>query len=335
MAPLKSERRVFLWRISPLTTPKGAPSVTIEEILNLLTSAFNEKRAFAFVDDEGRVVPAQESAKNCIFIADLAVTHDGKEFRLLINRGDPDVAHPSFINPSAFTVKNVTPGLDEVQGWSAHMVIHLMPDRTGAYRAVFEKMQNVSSTLVQRYFDSILDSLTKDDARFHFQKYTKRSKKSVAETRPYKLRLGINKVPSEDLMKDVAAGTLSSITLIRHQPEYAGPGDPIIVKSIKEKLVIGTKKIDESSIKGYMRDLIRWGKINHYDEIQFGVTDLPGGASSSPRFTMEKADAMDTIYSRTRRITGFSKLLESCYQEIDVEIIEKMTQELYNENIWK
>lgn len=336
MVALKSERRVYLWRMSPHATPKDASvDVKLIDILGLLKAAFDAKQAFAFVDADGKVVPSKDAAENCIFIADFKMSADGSTCRLLINRGDPDVAHPSFINPSALTVKNVPPGRGEVQGWSAHMVIRTKADPTGNHRAAFERMQNVSSTLVQRYLDALLDQATEGKPEYTFEKVLKKGKKSVVETRPYKLRLGINKVPSEDLLNDVKNGALTAITLIRRNPEYSGPGNPTVITSVKERLVIRTHKLEKDKAIDYIKDVTQWGKSNDYDEVQFSVTDLPGDTSANPRFAIEKADAMDTIYSRTHRITGFQKLLETCYQEIEPEIADKMSAELSNEKLWK
>lgn len=335
MVALKSERLVYLWRMTPHTTPKDAPSVALKDILDLLKDAFDNKRAFAFVDADGKVVPSREAAENCIFIADFKTSQDGKTCRLLINRGDPDVAHPSFINPAALTVKNVLPGRGEVQGWSAHMVIDTIADAIGNHRAAFERMQNVSSTLVQRYLDALLDHVTEGKVEYTYKKPLKKGKKTIVEMRPYKLRLGINKVPSENLLNDVKTGALTAITLIRSEPEYSGPGDPTVVNSVKERLTIRTKKLEKDKALDYIKDVTQWGKNHDYDEVQFSVTDLPGDTSANPRFAIEKAEAMDTIYSRTHRITGFSKLLETCYQEIENEIAEKMAKDLSNENLWK
>lgn len=335
MVALKSERRVYLWRIHPHATPKDAPVVKLDDILDLLEDAFAKKRAFAFVDADGKVAPTQKTADNCIFIADFETSADGKTCRMLINRGDPEVAHPSFINPAALTVKNIPPGRGEVQGWSAHMVINKHADGTGKHRAAFERMQNVSSTLVQRYLDALLDHATNGKREYTYEKVLKRGKKTIVEERPYKLRLGINKVPSENLLEDVKEGSLTGITLIRQATEYNGPGDPTVVNSVKERLVIRTKKIDKNTAVDYIREVTQWGKDQNYDEVQFSVTDLPGDTSANPRFAIEKAEAMDTVYSRTHRLTGFSKLLETCYQRIESHIADKMARELSNEALWK
>jgi hypothetical protein len=336
MVALKSERMIYLWRMSPHASPKEAPvDVKFEQIFEILKATYENKEAFAHVDAKGKVAPSHEAAENCIFIADIQKSRDGKTCSLLINRGDPDVAHPSFINPKAQTVTHVPPGRGEVQGWSAHMVIRTAADGMKGHRAAFERMQNVSSTLVQRYIDALVDKATEGKSEFTYKKPIKKGKKTEIEIRSYKLRLSINKVPSDDLVADVKKGRLSAIKLIRTKPEYSGPGDPTIVSSISEVLRIGTKNVDENSALDYIKKIRDWGKENEYDEVQFSITELPGGSTAHPRFEIEKLDAMDTIYSRSHRITGFSGLLETCYQEIDAEIAGKMIAELSNESLWK
>ncbi|HEX8301445.1 hypothetical protein [Sphingomonas sp.] len=337
MVALKTERRVFLWRVSPHAAPKDAGiTVTFDQIFQILNDAFVSKKAFAHLDSDGNIVPSTASAdpKKCIFIADIQVTADKKHCTFLINRGDPDVAHPSFINPIAQTVENVAPKGDQVQGWSAHMTIATVADSKGQHRACFERMQGVSSTLVQRYLDALTDAATEGDPAYVYDKPLKRGKKTVIEQRPYKLRLGINKIPSETLQKDLNDGVLSEITLIKTEPSYAGPGNPEVLNSVKEKLTIHTKKVAKDSAMDYIKEVTGWAKAHNYDEIQFRINSLPGDTTASPRFLLEKADAMDTLYARSRRLTGFTALLETCYAQISPEISSKMLAELTNESLW-
>lgn len=337
MVALKTERSVFLWHLSPHTMPKEAPvSTTLSEILNILEDAFKSKKAFAHIDSDGNLVAlgTASQAKNCIYIADYTNDIDSGTITLLINRGDPDVAHPSFINPLQSTVKNVPPGTDEVQGWSAHLVISSSKDAKGRYRACFERMPNVSSSLVQKYLDALIDRATEGDTKYVYDKPIKKGKKTIVQERVYKLRLGINKVPSESLERDIKNGTLAGINLIRTQPKYAGPGNPSIVKTVKEQVSIRMKDVDENEVIDFARKVIDWGRGNQYDEIQFKIEDLPGNQTSSPRFNLEKADAIDTLYTRSKRLTDFANLLETCYPRVNKDIASRMCAELTNEANW-
>ncbi|MDI1295165.1 MAG: hypothetical protein PSY12_04660 [bacterium] len=337
MVALKTERNVFLWYMAPHPTPKEAPvDVTLTEILEHLQKAFDAKKAFAHIDSDGNLVQLGSAtpAKNCIYIADWKPNKSGTAVALLINRGDPDVAHPSFINPLASTVKNVPPGVDEVQGWSSHLILLTKADASGRHRAAFERIPNVSSTLVQKYLDALIDQATSGDPHYVYEKAIRRGKKTLTEDRAYKLRLGINKVPSETLERDIRDGVLTGVTLIRTNPKYAGPGDPTVVKSVKEQVTLRVKDVDDGRMMEFARSVVAWGRNNEYDEVQFKVEELPGNRSSSPRFQLEKADAMDTLYVRSQRLTGFKTLLETCYSEVNKEIAERMFAELNNDANW-
>jgi len=338
MVALKSERSVFMWRLAPHPLPKEASAdVKLDEILNHLKSAFKDKKAFAHIDADGNLMSVGDvsSAKNCIYIADIKTSSNGKFVALLINRGDPDVAHPSFINPLQSTVTNVPPGQDEVQGWSSHFLVSLSADKAGRHRACFERMPNVSSTLVQRYLDALIDSATRDDPKYQYSKVLRQGKKTTTEQRPYRLRLGINKVPSESLARDIKEGVLTGVTLIRTKPEYSGPGDPTVLKSVKEQVTLRVKQLDDNRMLAFARSVARWAKANEYDEIQFKIENLPGNRRTSPRFQLEQADAMDTLYTRSKRLTGFKSLLETCYSEVNKEIARRMSDEIKNDKNWQ
>lgn len=337
MVALKNERHVFLWRLSPHPVPKEAPvDVSLDEIIAIIRQAYDDKRAFAHLDSEGRLVPEDEAtdAKNCIFISDIQLSKDKSALALLINRGDPDVAHPSFINPVQRTVTNVPPGEGEVQGWSAHLVISLGADGPGKYRAGFERIPNVSSTLVQTYIDALIDKITDGDPTYLYEKSLKRGKKTVMQPRVYKPRLGINRVPSETLEKDLQQGVLTGVTLIRTNPEYSGPGDPTVVKSVKEQVTVGVKEVGASRAMDFARSVVRWGRDHDYNEVQFKIQSLPGDRSSSPRFDLERADAMETLYARSKRMIGFAEMLETCYSQVHPEIAKRMLAELNDDTNW-
>lgn len=337
MVALKSERHVFMWHISPHPVPQDAPvDVTLAQILAILEKEYKGGRAFAHLDSDGQIVSKDKvvDAKNCIFIADLKKLPKENAWVILITRGDPDAAHPSFINPVALTVKDVRPGADEVQGWSAHLIIRDDEDGRARHRACFERMQGVSSTLVQRFLDALIDAATDGDPSYTYQKALKKGKKTKVEERPYKLRLGVNKVPSENLKRDIERGVLSQITLIKSDAEYGGPGDPTTFNSVKQELVIRPKRVDANAAYDLATRIAAWGKSNDYSEVQFRIDSLPGDTSASPRFDLEKADAMETLYSRSKRIVGFATILATCYQAANEEICAKMTAELTTDTNW-
>jgi hypothetical protein len=252
----------------------------------------------------------------------------------LINRGDPYVADPALINANTGAVTPVHPGRDESQGWSAHLVV-AKAAKAGVHRACFERMPHASSWFAETLIRSIIEEATASNSQYTYKAKLRRGKKIVEEIRPYRPHLSVEKVPSEQIKDDIAKGELSAITLIEKKPKYSGPDAPDIIKSIEHKLTIRPAKVDQSRVLKYIDEkLAPWAKKAGYDEIQIKVTDLPGGATASPRFELEKGDATETLYVRTQRLTGFGNFLQSCYAKIDSQIQQKMMDLISDTKKW-
>src|SRR5690349_18625764 len=102
MVALKSERRVYMWRVVARATPQEADKVvTVAEIIGILKDAYTAGEAQIYLSDEGRVLPldapeSDQDPKNRVYIADVA--EDSNVITMLINRGDPYVADTAFID---------------------------------------------------------------------------------------------------------------------------------------------------------------------------------------------------------------------------------------------
>jgi hypothetical protein len=111
MVALRSERRVFLWRVTPRPVPIDAKKdVTLEEILKFLEAAFAakpESTARAYLSDTGRILDdddAKPDEKNQIYIAAIKRDPAKKTITFLVNRGDPNAAYPAFIDSETHSV---------------------------------------------------------------------------------------------------------------------------------------------------------------------------------------------------------------------------------------
>jgi hypothetical protein len=167
----------------------------------------------------------------------------------------------------------------------------------------------VSATLVQRYIEALLDAATTGNEDYTYTKTLKKGRRFVEELRPYRIRLGVNKAPSQTLLDDLKHGEIKAIKLIKRNVKYTGVSSPNIVNSIQETLTVRTKSVEDNFMQDYVRRVKEWARGEGYSEIQFDVKDTSGGGSASPRFALDIADAMDTLYSRSLPITGrYSKL---------------------------
>ena len=162
MVALKTERRVYLWRIWPQSNPKNASvTVTLGEVLGLLKAGYDQGEAEIYLSEDGRALaadadPAEKNPKNRVYIADMKEDKDTITF--LINRGDINAADPAFIDVKTKDVEIVSPGDDQTQGWSAHLVIAKNKKADPqTWRGCYERMPHASSSYAEQLINTILE----------------------------------------------------------------------------------------------------------------------------------------------------------------------------------
>jgi hypothetical protein len=325
-----------MWQMTPRPSPSAASSVVdvdLPEILGILKANYTNGTAEIYLSDEGRVlaIDAPETEKdrrNRVYVAD--IEEDDKTITFLINRGDANVADTAFINSATKSVRTVVPGKDESQGWSAHLVV-AKKAKGNVHRAVYERMPHTSSSYTNALIRTLLERHAHNNGKYIYEKKVKKGRIYETEQRPYRPHLSIHKKPTETIKEDLKNGVLSSITLTATNTDFAGLDVANNIQSAEYKLVITPKNISKNKAAGFIESVFSWGKEHDFYEIQIKMAELPGGTSSSPRFLLEKEDALETLYVRSKRLDGFKSLLEQCYPKINKEIKEKMI-ELLNDN---
>lgn len=337
MVALKTERRVYMWRVMPHAVPKDSgKAVTLDEIIDILRRAYDAEAAEMYLADDGKVLPedapeADKDRKNRVYFADLEVTDD--TVTILINRGDPLAADPAFINSRTDAVNPVRPGEDESQGWSAHLVLSRI-ERRGEYRACFERMPHSTSSYTERLIQTIVSRAAARDPKYTYEKITHSRGKTHSEVKPYRPELWVKRVPSEKIIEDLDKGEVSNITLIKSNASLGGLDSPNLVKSISSRLIIKPSSSAKESIRSLVSSVTRAGKDEGYNEIQINMEKLPGNATASPRFSLEIEDATETLYVRTQRLTDFKDFLQSCYAKIEGTIQQKMLELIADHSKW-
>jgi hypothetical protein len=327
MVALRSERRVFLWRMHPRPIPLDSKKeVTLEEILKIFEAAHLAGTARAYLSNGSGILDdgdANRDEKSQIYIADIKRNDTTKTVTFLINRGDPNAVSPAFIDAETKEVRVEHPEENEVPGYSAHLVISTAIE-DGKHRACFEKMPHVSSALVLNLFDRIIERATSKDAAYAYEVVTKKAKKEVKTQKRYRPALDIKRVPSEKLNNDLEQGELTSVVLTKRKNFYSGPGAKDLVKRQEEKILIRTAAADKTKVAAFVKGLTEWAKTEKYEEISFHLERLPGGATNNPTLALDDHDALEQLYVRAQRLTNFAQILEACYAGICSEIELKM-----------
>ena len=334
MVAVKHQRRVFLWKLTADVIPKEAPvSAKVSEIIGLIEQLYRDGQGFIILDQDSKFVDDgyAPGKKNCIYMADFKIA--GQYAIILINRGDPDAVHPSFLNLENSKVTTVNPDDDQVQGWSAHLVVD-MNSKMGSHKACFESMTNVSPTLVQRYIDVLVRKACHLYGSYSYDRPIKRGKRVVVENKLYRPVLVIDKPISSSLAEDIERGVLSSIILRRPCESYHGAGDPTMVEHAEEQLVLRARSADSQRAQQWAQDVFGWGKSAGYATAEVRIRNLPGNSSANPRFDLENADAKELLYSRSRILGQFKKELQACYEKVDSEIVGNMIAEIERRENW-
>jgi hypothetical protein len=337
MVALKTERRVFMWRIVPQPLPldalgkkrvSGEPvAVTLDELVSLLEGEKSAGRARVFLGPGGRLLDDDDESRdetNQIYIAEIKRAADGSTFTILINRGDPNIVSPAFINTAKQTVRVEEPKEGEVPGASAHLVMAAKPTDHG-HRACFEKMPHVSSSLALTAMDRIVSRALVKNPTYRFEVIGKDKKgKPVIGWKSYRPRFANHQVPSEKLIDDLDQGELSGVTLTKRKVFYAGPGVADIVSRQEEKIVLTMRPASKESMVAFIKNLTVKAKEEEYEKISFHIDQLPGDATNNPTLTLDDHDALEQLYVRAQRLTGFEDVLEQCYPAVCIEIEDKM-----------
>lgn len=337
MVALKTERRAFLWYVSPVAAPPEAKkTVTLDEIVTILEAELAAKRARVYLSDAARLLEDDDpnrDEKNQIFIAKIRRDPKHKTVTLLINRGDPNAVSPAFINSETSAVRVEHPKAKESPGWSAHLVISTTADGT-QHRACFEKMPHVSSFLVLSAIDKMLARVVHNDPQYTYEIEVKKGTKIRKTVRSYRPSLTTKRVPSENLEKDLESGELSSVTLTKQKIFYTGVGAKDLIKRQEEKIVIRTAPADKPKVAAFIKGLTTWAKEEKFEAISFKLEKLPGGATNNPTLLLDNLDALEQLYVRAQRLTGFKELLEACYSDICDEIETKMIAVVNGKHGW-
>lgn len=337
MVALKTERRVFMWRVVPQTLPlealgkRGASvptiDVTLDELVSIIEGEKTAGRARVYLGPGGRLLDdddAERDDANQIYVAEVKRASGGGTITLLINRGDPNIVSPAFINTVAQTVRVEEPKEGEVPGASAHLVIATKGTERG-HRACFEKMPHVSSSLALAALDRIVARAISNNPTYKFEVIGKDKKgKPVVGWKSYRPKFANHQVPSEKLIDDLDEGELSAVTLTKRKAFYAGPGVSDIVTRQEEKVVISMRPVEKPAMVKFLKDLTAKAREEEYEKISFHIDQLPGNATNNPTLTLDDHDAMEQLYVRAQRLTGFVDVLEQCYPSVCIEIEEKM-----------
>lgn len=350
MAALKYERDVLLLKLKALTVPKTIPAecpiLPIQDLLKIIEKAYDSGEHYAVFDPKAHLpspghivlktragVISEPISKNIVYMSDFQKSPDGRTFRILFKRGDPDIANPSFTDIENNTSRTVNPKDGETVAQSAHLIISLENSHKSisGYRACLEQITGISRSLIFPYLNGIVDHYTKTDPRFSYQTGPKKKR----ETRRYRPSFDCKTSPSTSLKNDIEKGYLSSIEFINTKADHLGADADPTLKSVTNRVHFRFKPISNSEMADKKIRLYKdKARKEGFDYIRVSVRDNDKEKYVSSRFKIEEGDALDKLFSRAEMLTDFEDELKACYDSIHTELADAMIGIIKNNTKW-
>lgn len=345
MAEDKTDRKGFLLHIHKTCVPVAAKDNTVTDLVKLLEVLeviYKSGAHFIELLSDGGIGSVEgakpktkqqlphELTRGLIYIGDFSYDKLKKTCTILFVKADASVANPAFIDAANNTVRVSKAKKGEAVGFSAHLVISLDPKHitSKGHRAVFEKARNLSRSLMLTYLSHLFHVYSKDN---HLN-YVLKGKKS---TRPYRVDVSCIARASASLKKDIKEGYVTMLELYNKSSDYGGWDSLAQVNKASQrvKLAVSFKKSAEDFIP-FFDKISKEAKSKGFDEISVKIGGLKGDGTATPRFSLEKENAADILYSRIVPLGNFEKPLEQCYAEIHTGIEEKLIKAITSTENW-
>lgn len=346
MATQKTERRGFLLHLNKACTPVAAKDATVKdlkELLEILNSIYKSGKHFLELNGDGgigkigSVEPKKQDqlpkriTRGVIYIADLHFNKTKNTYSILFAKADASVSNPAFLNTKNNKVRVLSASDNEAVGFSAHLRVSLDSAHKSSkgYRAVLEKANNLSRTLIFNYIEHLLEKYS----RSKNLNYVLRNK--AKDVRPYRISLSCEARASASLKKDVTKGSVTMIKLIDRQSDYAGWDSNSLVSKVTREVKLSVDfPRNSTKFLPFFKKISEEAKLEQFDEISIKIGSIDGSTSATPNFSLEKDNAADILYSRIVHLGKFVTPLEQCYTAINKKIEERLTKALEDKDNW-
>ena len=329
------------------TTPTSIPTnfataPTIETLISTIVNAIKANEAQGWVTEVGGVTIDPKEAPNpndIIYIA--GYIEDASQISFLFTRGLPDESVPSWLNVKLKTILPAKPeDSDSIPAKSAHLVLLKTSTSSGGtsaptYRAGLEHLAGVSRLVMQNLLKAIIRNyVEKHQNEFIQEKVEKNGKKTPV---PFMPGIGVPAHPSESLKKNIEEGRVVGLSLTKADSTFSKMDQNELITDVKFEVTAAIKPTNDSNLvfKAMRAFADRYGNKDMLKNIRVIMEDDRGSASARVTLAdLAKSDAMDTLYSRSATISGFSFELPSCFSAVNNDVVEKISGLLRDKTLW-
>lgn len=330
------EHSLILMKLGMGRYPAVDVAVRIDILIKACTYFFNKGEAFAFVTQKGESEP---DPSNAIYISD--IKHADHAFMLLLVRGDPKRAVPSFVNPTQRKVTKITskePG--DVPGASCHIVISTQEIVAGAdqgrFRMAMERTTGIGRALARDFIGDLLTRYAKAHQEEFRAEKKRRSRRQPVEIVNYRPTVRFHPQQNASLKKDLESGRIGGFKLVNGTTTFEGEASAPKIKRLDVQLRASLAPTED--LKG-VTTLIS-GIRNAINAVTFGdfkleLVDESGNSTGlTQAIAVDSMDDSDLRYCKRIPITGINGEIQECYENFHEEILVFANAAISTESYW-
>jgi len=272
--------------------------------------------------------PSWKGKSEIIYLADLNVDPARTRAVLLINVSDKAAADTVYSAPERGHRRVLAKVGDEGSDYSAHVVIRLNP-QDGAYLTILELTPGLASGKIGRYLTHLFKFCSRiDRAAFtqpHPNNAVDRQGRPIMVVTRHVAQLDGH--PSDDLLRDLDAGTLSSIELIDKRNENLPWDAAGRTKEVARTILLKPGQIAGTNLDR-IRDALTRGHRNHYREARVRFRTQSSIGRSVLLETEHMNLANDSKFVKKEKLDGFLNPLDASHDVINNELMQRMLRYL-------
>ncbi|MER8759725.1 hypothetical protein NKH69_29465 [Mesorhizobium sp. M0976] len=318
------------------------PTVDIDVPVGVLFEACNYyyQKDDAIARIAGSTINTGSDDSNAIYISDLKDEADS--FSILLVRGDPGRAMPSFVNPmkrKVTTIKSNEPG--DVPGASSHLVISKQeiaagPDQ-GRYRTAMERTRGIGRALARDFLTSLMARFSEEFPERFIAEKKRRSKKEKAETVQYRPTVRFNPHENASLKKDLETGRIGGFQLVRGTAAFQGEAnEPKIERMDVQLRAVIAPTGDVNRVSKLIQHVRNALDAISFEDFKLQLVDEGGDPMGSTQvLSVDNLGDGDMRYCKTVTINGLDDGVEECYPKFHKPILAFGKKAIHTEKNWQ
>lgn len=303
---------------------------------------FKNKSAIAYVVGSALSADPMVDPTNAIYIADL---EDTSQFlSLLLVRGDPKRAIPSFVNPTSRSViqtKPDDPGY--VPGASCHIVISKQEIAVGCdqgrFRMAMEQTRGIGRTLAKDFLSILLGRFSEEHPDDFLAEKKRKRKTDKPEMVSYRPTVRFHAQMNGNLKKDLEEGRIGGFRLTRGSTKFRGEANEPSVQRLDVQLqarIAPTR--DFSKVKRLVDHVRQTLKVISFESLNVELVDDSGHrveSVSTAAIDIASLDDADMRYCKTVSIPDTDEEAAECYSSFHPATKKFATKCLQTPEHWK